>query len=725
MVKFINNLDQLIKNASDNKSVELSLTNFSLNNLPLEVCQLDHLIVLQLRGNKLNSLPPEIVNLKGLKELYLSENQFSDFPLEICKLTNLEVLYLRGNRLGKLPQEIGQLIKLKELYLSCNQLTELPQEVGELINLRELYLSDNQLSELPPKIGQITNLKILNLDDNPFISPPLEIAKKGLRATKEYLSSLEGESQTLSEVKVLLVGEGGAGKTSLTRAFFNETFNQSELTTHGIRIKNWQVKNGQKNMRVNIWDFGGQEVMHATHQFFLSKRSLYILVLDGRRDERPEYWLRHIESFGGDSSVLIVLNKCDANPSFDINRPFLQKKYPEIRGFFHTSCATGQGIKEFKDALIKELTQIKLVETRWANSWFNVKKKIENLKKDYINFREYEGICRNAGVTESFSQDVLVEFLNDLGVVVHFKQFELDDIHVLDPTWVTTAVYKIINSKMVSKNKGILKLNDLKKILCKQGNDKYLYPQDKYKYIIGLMKKFELCYELDNGTVLIPQLLDIIEPNFHFDFESSLKFVLNYDDFLSPSIMPRFIVKIHKDIKGMLMWRTGVVLENKGFETTAVVIADNESNQIQISVSGFQRKDYLAIILLFFREINDSFEKLKVKELIPMPDDQEVTASYKTLVNYARRGMDKYIPDCTEKVYDVKELLGLVQLDGKNKNFKQLLAILKRIEDKIADKESFDENVNRILDLKPNIAGIGINLNELYKLFKNEKRSRQ
>jgi len=67
-----------------------------------------------------------------------------------------------------------------------------------------------------------------------------------------------------------------------------------------------------------------------------------------------------------------------------------------------------------------------------------------------------------------------------------------------------------------------------------------------------------------------------------------------------------------------------------------VVRADNEANRIDIYVNGQQRKDYLAVILLFFREINDSFEKLKVSERVPMPDNPELTASYKTLSNYAR-----------------------------------------------------------------------------------------
>jgi GTPase SAR1 family protein len=85
-----------------------------------------------------------------------------------------------------------------------------------------------------------------------------------------------------------------------------------------------------EDILVHFWDFGGQEIMHATHQFFLSKRSLYILVLDGRRDEKTEYWLKHIESFGGDSPILVVLNKIDENPSFEVNRRFLQVRHVNV-----------------------------------------------------------------------------------------------------------------------------------------------------------------------------------------------------------------------------------------------------------------------------------------------------------------------------------------------------------------------------------------------------------
>jgi small GTP-binding protein len=179
----------------------------------------------------------------------------------------------------------------------------LPAEIGKLKNLTMLDLTENQLKTLPAEIGKLTSLTTLYLSENPLESPPPE----RIEAIRSYFKSLEAERRALNEVKVLLVGDGGAGKTSLVKQLLGEEFDKHELQTHGINIRDRKVE----DLLVHFWDFGGQEIMHATHQFFLSKRSLYILVLDGRRDEKTEYWLKHIESFGGDSPILVVLNKID------------------------------------------------------------------------------------------------------------------------------------------------------------------------------------------------------------------------------------------------------------------------------------------------------------------------------------------------------------------------------------------------------------------------------
>src|SRR6202008_4464686 len=115
--------------------------------------------------------------------------------------------------------------------------------------------------------------------------------------------------------------------TSIVNRLLHGTFDDVKKT-EGIRITEWPLTVGEKKdqVRLNVWDFGGQEIMHATHQFFLTERSLYLVVLNGRQgheDAEAEYWLQLVRSFGGDSPVLVVLNKIGQHP-FDLNRAALQ-----------------------------------------------------------------------------------------------------------------------------------------------------------------------------------------------------------------------------------------------------------------------------------------------------------------------------------------------------------------------------------------------------------------
>jgi len=89
--------------------------------------------------------------------------------------------------------------------------------------------------------------------------------------------------------------------------------------------------------------------------------------------------------------------------------------------------------------------------------------------------------------------------------------------------------------------------------------------------------------------------------------------------------MPRFIVRMHRDIKDWLQWRTGVVLADKAFHATAVVKCDERERRIFIYVSGEQKRDYFSIIRKTIRDINGSFEKLETKELVPLPDNDKIT----------------------------------------------------------------------------------------------------
>ncbi len=781
-----NQLTSLPSEISELKNLTLlNISNNQLTSLPSEISELKNLTQLKMFGNQFTSFPPEIIELKNLTLLYISNNQLTLLPPEISELKNLTRFDISGNQFTSFPPEIIELKNLTQLYIYDNQLTSLPPEISELKNLTRFDISNNQLTSLPPEISELKNLTQLNtsgnqltsfppeilelgmdikweyqllnegvfLERNPLENPPAEIVKQGREAVINYFKSLEGEKEPLNEVKVLLVGEGGAGKTSLVKRIFGEEVDGNEPQTQGINIRKLKVENGEREIKANFWDFGGQEIMHATHQFFLSKRSLYILVLDGRKDEKPEYWLKLIENFGGNSPILVVINKVDENPGFDLNRKFLLDKYPSIRGFYRLSCKSEEGIGEFSKSLEDELTKVRHLEVMWAKSWFNVKSRLEemcpNCSPDvvdedtcehcnFIQYNDYKLMCDEEGIKGESEQNTLVGFLHDLGVILHFKDIPLLNTHVLDPEWVTNAVYKMVNSKEVASSGGILKLDMFAEILKENNGGKFYYPPDQYGFILSLMKKFELCYELNGHTVLLPALLEIQQPDFDFDDESALKFIIDYD-FLPPSVMPRFIVKMNMDIKGDLRWRTGVVLESKAFSATAVVKSDNEARKISIYVNGAQKRDYFAVILQNFREINNSFEKLKAIEKIPLPDEPEVSVGYEHLIKLELRGIETYMPDGSDNEYNVSELLGTVIngnglieilkeiLQKTEMNEKEILKILKdlqKIESGSETEGSMLEKINRSITMNPTVFGVGPNINEMINLYLEKKKRR-
>jgi hypothetical protein len=219
------------------------------------------------------------------------------------------------------------------------------------------------------------------------------------------------------------------------------------------------------------------------------------------------------------------------------------------------------------------------------------------------------------------------------------------------------------------------------------------------------MQKFELCYELSKEAVLIPQLLTISEPKLTFTKENSLGFALHYPDFLPPSVFPRFMVKVHKDIHESTCWRTGVLLEDKRSGAQALVKADVEARRINIWVQGDTPREYLHYLRYTLADINSGFEKLTISERVPMPDEPRVTASYDNLLKYAERGISTYIPEESEKEYSVYELLGLVQPKDKEE--------LARVAEKASpqDTVTWVEMLNETVEPKWTVPVIGITLN--------------
>nr|WP_250564806.1 leucine-rich repeat domain-containing protein [Adonisia turfae] len=275
---------------------------------------------LNLGKNQLISIPKRLYKLNNLIQVVLDDNQLTSIPRELGQLNNLTDLYLFGNQLTSIPKELGQLNSLTELHLDENQLTSIPKELSQLNNLTLLSLSENQLTSIPKELDQLTNLTKLFLHENEQLGISAEIlgstwqeVNSGATPSKpadilNYYFRIQTDRQPLNEAKLILVGFGAVGKTSLVNRLIHNTFDSNSQKTEGINITQWPLQlNQSEDIILHVWDFGGQEIMHSTHQFFLTERSLYLLVLNGRQgheDADAEYWLELIESFGGESPVI-------------------------------------------------------------------------------------------------------------------------------------------------------------------------------------------------------------------------------------------------------------------------------------------------------------------------------------------------------------------------------------------------------------------------------------
>lgn len=669
---------QDIEQAKQDHAEFLDLSSILLAELPSEIAQLTDLRELWLQDNQLTALPEAIAQLTNLQTLRLNDNQLTTLPEAIIQLTSLQGLYLHSNQLTTLPEAIAQLSNLHTLYLDNNQLTTLPEAIAQLTNLQRLDLDNNQLIALPENIGRLKQLKILVLEENP-LPIPAEIIRKGWGkeiweagepkiVIDYYLESLAKGKQPLNEAKVILVGEGAVGKTSLVKRLCIDAFDATEGKTDGIVISNLELNLTPRakephNVRLNIWDFGGQEIMHATHQFFLTKRSLYLLVLDNRVTEernRLEYWLNTIESFGSDSPVIVVGNKSDEHP-FDLNEKDLKQKYPNIKAFIPISCKKNQKLKTLRNLIRREIKALPHVGDVLPKPWFEVKEQLEQLQKNYIPYDEYEQICAEKGIAQTEKQKILVGLLHDLGIVLNFHDDpNVNDTHVINPEWLTTGIYQIINyPDLTTKYKGLLSFSLLAKILATNQ-----YPAHKHKFIIAMMKKFELCLDLDTDTVLIPNLLPKAAPDNldEIQWQDSLRFEYHYP-ILSQSIISRFIVKMRHHIDHETWWRTGVVLNNG--QNAALIKADLYDKKIFIAVNGTPqtRRDFLAEIRGCFTSINQTFsEKSQPAEKIPIPGHPDVLpADYHDLLGLEKMGEKYYLLPQLQKRISIQELLNSIK----------------------------------------------------------------
>jgi small GTP-binding protein len=593
-----------------------------------------------------------IKNLGQLKELYLLSNQISDIT-PIKALTHLEVLLLDLNRLTDISP-LQSLTKLKTLSLGHNQLTDI-SPLQALTRLRVLFLQDNQLTDISPlqaltklkklnlQNNKITHLPIfitqwnmeiewntnvfsvnLNLYNNPLETPPVEIVKQGREAVRNYFAELRRASVLLLQAKLLFVGSGEVGKTTLMRTLTEDGFQLkkqdigNEETTHGIHIKPWPLtcalegdSEPSRQVTLHTWDFGGQDIYLSTHQFFLTKRSLYILVWDARKEEEArafDYWLNVIKLLSDNSPVIVVMNKADVRGK-PIDEAAYKAKFTNIAGFLEVSCLDRRGIEELNNTIHQVLCRMSHLKDKVPKAWRDIRQKLEAEQKNYIDAARYYEICRSFDLDRDRA-DRLGDYLHDLGAILRFRTDPLlKNILVLNPEWTTEAVYNLIDTPQIVENKGRFDFGDLETIW-----DPVKYPADKHRELIRLMEKFELCFNFTGTTsYIVPELVPGQRPGIdssYFQAQETLRFQYRYD-FMPKGIVSRFIARNYHLIRGERFWKNGVELIFE--DSAALITGDPPGRRLEIRVRGSQKAELLAIIRNDLNHIHQTLNMKKEK----------------------------------------------------------------------------------------------------------------
>lgn len=116
------------------------------------------------------------------------------------------------------------------------------------------------------------------LDGNPWVRPPVSTMSRGLRSAECWWRDVNrfGEEHS-NKLKIVLVGLAEAGKTTVVRHFTGRS--PPDERTIGVEVTEWKPRDDLA-LSVSLWDFAGQSDYYASHQIFLTKGALFVLVVD-------------------------------------------------------------------------------------------------------------------------------------------------------------------------------------------------------------------------------------------------------------------------------------------------------------------------------------------------------------------------------------------------------------------------------------------------------------
>jgi hypothetical protein len=418
---------------------------------------------------------------------------------------------------------------------------------------------------------------------------------------RSFLVELEKAAIINDRAKLIIVGNGRVGKTSMFRRLNGDIFRPDEKYTHGIQLglleKCHLPEVKTETLKLNVWDFGGQEIFYATHQFFLSEEAVYLLAWTNEENVKPhrksnnemlpfeekwrpcEYWLDNIRLHSASGPLLMVQTNSD-NICNKLSLKEEWMKEPFNANGLNFSAAKDYGLEELKAHLADIINNgVPMFGKAFPKSYDTVIQRLKVTDLPTIDYKEFENICKKANISRGNEKELL-KFLNNAGVVVYFDSPLLSDTIYIDPNWLTKTVYRLINNKLHDK-KGMIDERYLEDSLCD------LTPMEREQFV-SLLQKFELIFKRsgDGPPVYIapqflPESLSENEVGFYNSARERLTFryAFRFSRFMPENVMINFLSR-YGPFSNNVFWKNGIYFTDHKME--CIVRLDDDKSCLEV-----------------------------------------------------------------------------------------------------------------------------------------------
>lgn len=391
---------------------------------------------------------------------------------------------------------------------------------------------------------------------------------------KEYESFLESsklarnsmDSEILWEPRLFFWGSGGAGKTSLIKLLAGQPFNSEEEKTYGVRFfpnlfKNlpWMKVGEKKIENIQVWDFAGQGCDHVLTNFLMTDAALCIIVIDSRKEEYPDEWLKYIQMYAPNAKILLVLNKMDSENTVvqgeeqrncsNLDLASYIRVYKNIAGIYKVSCKYPEkydhDLINLENDICKHLLSM---ESQFTDVWVRGIKSLRDWicssKDGFIYKRTFIDKHKELGL-DKVNVESTLNLCVKAGICIYRKH--MGNRIVLKPEWLTSALTKILRSDSFSQKKWQLTRNEVIDILEGPGyEDIYKYEEGEGEDLLELMERLDICTSSGDKFIFpcfLPYRSDsksvdqIIESGNWYELEVRYQY-------LPPDIFPKLQVKL-------------------------------------------------------------------------------------------------------------------------------------------------------------------------------------